>query len=169
MSIAGIVQPDILPVDSELRLRKYDGNCDFAYDWYQDIETVWMIDGVKERYDRDKLERMYRYLDEHGELYWIEASQPAKGGEQNAWLPIGDVTFWQEDMPIVVGDLRYRGRGVGTKVGKVLIERGKSLGYTWLMIGEIYEYNTVSRKMFTNLGFFPYQKTENGSSYRLEL
>ena len=48
--------------------------------------------------------RMYRYLNEHGELYFIEI----KDGD--TYRPIGDVTFWQEDMPIVVGEKNLRGK-----------------------------------------------------------
>lgn len=104
MPISGVVQPDILVVDEELRLRKFDGNYDFAFDWYQDPETVKLVDGVDEPYDREKLDRMYRYLNEHGELYFIEI----KDGD--TYRPIGDVTFWQEDMPIVVGEKNLRGK-----------------------------------------------------------
>lgn len=32
MPMQGIEQPEILPVDGELRLRKFDGNYDFAFD-----------------------------------------------------------------------------------------------------------------------------------------
>lgn len=102
MPMQGIEQPEILPVDGELRLRKFDGNYDFAFDWYQDIETVHLVDGVDEPYDRAKLDRMYRYLNEHGELYFIEI----KDGE--GYRPIGDVTFWQDDLPIVVGEKNDR-------------------------------------------------------------
>lgn len=52
---------------------------------------------------------MYRYLDAHGELYFIEIL------DKGRFTPIGDVTFWQEDMPIIIGDSRYRGRGIGKK------------------------------------------------------
>ncbi len=31
------------------------------------------------------------------------------------YIPIGDVTFSQEDMPIVIGDKAYRGKGIGEK------------------------------------------------------
>ena len=50
MPISGVVQPDILVVDEELRLRKFDGNYDFAFDWYQDPETVKLVDGVDQPY-----------------------------------------------------------------------------------------------------------------------
>ena len=53
MPISGGVQPNVLVVDEELRLRKFDGNYDFAFDWYQDPETVKLVDGVDQPYDRE--------------------------------------------------------------------------------------------------------------------
>lgn len=163
MPISGIVQPETIMVDEGIRLRRFDGKYDFAYEWYQNEETVWLMDGCRELYDWDKLERMYRYLDEHGELYFIEVK------EADGYIPIGDVTFWQEDMPIVIGDLRYRQKGIGAKVVGALIQRGKSLGYPYLLVSDIYEYNIASRKTFTSQGFVPCKKTEKGSGYRREL
>ena len=163
MPITGIAQPGILQIDGTLRLRKFDGFFDFAFGWYQDIETVWLVDGKKERYTKERLDAMYSYLDEHGERYFIEVL------EDGAYKPIGDVTFWQEDMPIVIGDPRYRGRGIGKKVIAALIERGKQLGYTKLYVDEIYAFNTGSRKCFESVGFRAYEKTEKGNRFELEL
>lgn len=59
---------------------------------------------------------MYRYLNEHGELYFIEI----KDGD--TYRPIGDVTFWQEDMPIVVGEKNLRGKKIGRRVVGALID-----------------------------------------------
>jgi len=73
MPIQGIEQPELIPVDENIRLRKYDGVHDFALVWYQDPEVVWLVDGVRTPYDAEKLGRMYRYLNQQGELYWIEA------------------------------------------------------------------------------------------------
>lgn len=120
MPIEKIEQPQIIEIDDTLRLRKYDGKFDFAFEWYQDTETVYLVDGVKEPYSFGKLRGMYEYLNEHGELYFIEA------GENGNYKPIGDVTFWQNDMPIVIGDKNYRGKHIGRKVILALIERGKS-------------------------------------------
>lgn len=53
---------------------------------------------------------MYNYLNNKGELYFIEVNENGK------WKPIGDVTLWQEDMPIVIGEREYRGKGVGKKL-----------------------------------------------------
>ena len=132
MAILGIEQPDVIQIDDTLRLRKYDGNHDFALAWYQDEETVWLVDGNRNPYTVERLEGMYRYLNNAGELYFIEVL------ENGVYKPIGDVTFWQEDMPIVIGDPNYRGKGIGRRVILSLIQRGKMLGYDRLEVGEIY-------------------------------
>ena len=146
-----------------LRLRKYDGNHDFALAWYQDEETVWLVDGNRNPYTVERLEGMYRYLNNAGELYFIEVL------ENGIYKPIGDVTFWQEDMPIVIGDPNYRGKKIGRRVILSLIQRGKMLGYDRLEVGEIYNWNVGSRRCFESVGFTPYEKTEKGHSYRMSL
>ena len=159
MPIPEVTQPEILPISSTLRLRRFDGFFDFAFDWYQDIETVWLVDGVRVPYTREKLERMYRWLDTHGELYFIETL------ENGTFKPIGDVCFWQEDMPIVIGDRHYRGKGIGKKVVSALIQRGRALEYPRIYVRDIYNYNTASRKCFESAGFRICESTEEG--YRL--
>ena len=163
MPIAGINQPELIQVDTWLRLRKYDGKHEFALAWYQDEELVWLVDGVREAYTQEKLARMYTYLNTHGELYWIEAKA------DGLWRPIGDVTFWQEDMPIVIGPPQYRSRGIGRRVVAALVERARSLGFTEFHVGEIYRWNTSSRALFTSMGFVPYEETEQGHRYKIHL
>ena len=163
MAIQGIEQPAIIQVDDTLRLRKYDGVHDFALEWYQDEETVYLVDGKRDPYTVERLGRMYRYLNNAGELYFIEVL------ENGTYKPIGDVTFWQEDMPIVIGDRNYRGKKIGRKVVSALVERGKELGYDHLEIGEIYGWNEGSRRCFESVGFQAYEKTEKGAKYRLLL
>lgn len=163
MPMQGIEQPEILPVDGELRLRKFDGKYDFAFDWYQDVETVHLVDGVDEPYDRAKLDRMYRYLNEHGELYFIEM----KDGE--GYRPIGDVTLWQTDLPIVVGEKGLRGKGVGRRVVGALIRRARELGWKELLVDEIYHDNIGSQRLFQGLGFVACKTTDKGKRYRLTL
>ncbi len=163
MAIQGIEQPGMIQIDESLRLRKYDGVYDFALAWYQDEETVYLVDGKREPYTIERLGGMYRYLNNAGELYFIEVL------ENGTYKPIGDVTFWQEDMPIVIGDPAYRGKGIGRKVISALIERGKSLGFDHLAVGEIYDWNAGSRRCFESVGFVAYEKSEKGSSYKLTL
>ena len=159
MPIEGIVQPEIWPVDDGLRLRRFDGAYDFALEWYQDPEVVWLVDGVREPYSPEKLKRMYEYLDKAGELYFIEALK------DGVFVPIGDVTLWQDDMPIVIGDAGYRGRGVGRRVVAALIERGRALGWKKLRVDEIYHYNVASQTCFQRAGFKETSRTDRGITY----
>ena len=152
-----------IEIDSALRLRRFDGNYDFAFEWYQDPETVLLVDGKAEPYSYETLTNMYNYLNGKGELYFIEVNENGK------WKPIGDVTFWQEDMPIVIGEREYRGKGIGKKVVSALVERGRTMGYDKLYVGEIYDFNTGSQKCFESVGFRSYEKTEKGSRYVLDL
>jgi len=162
MPIPNVIQPEMLYVDKTLRLRKFDGSFDFAFDWYQDEETVWLVDGVRRPYSRETLNNMYRYLDRYGELYYIEVLE-------SAWKPIGDVCFRKEDMPIVIGEPDYRGKGIGQKVIAALTERGRELGYDRLMVREIYDYNIGSRKCFENAGFRILEPTEKGNRFYMDL
>ena len=161
--IQGIEQPALIQIDESLRLRKYDGVHDFALEWYQDEETVYLVDGKRDPYTMERLGGMYRYLNNAGELYFIEAL------ENGTYKPIGDVTFWQEDMPIVIGDRNYRGRKIGRRVVSALVKRGVALGYDHLEVGEIYDWNEGSRRCFESVGFQAYEKTEKGAKYRLLL
>lgn len=161
MAIQGIVQPELIQIEDTLRLRKYDGVFDFAFDWYQDEETVYLVDGVREAYTYEKLKRMYEYLDAHGELYFIEVR------EGRRYIPIGDAAFRQEDMPIVIGDKNYCGRGIGRKVIETLVQRGKMLGYGCLYVQEIYEYNAASRRSFESVGFCACERTDKGNRFVL--
>lgn len=162
--IQGIEQPDIIQINSSLRLRKYDGNISFALQWYQDEETVRLVDGESAKiYNIERLHRMYDYLNSIGELYFIEVL------ELSEYFPVGDVTFWQDDIPIVIGDKRYRNRGLGTLVIKTLIKRAIKIGYNTIYVKEIYNYNQGSRALFEKNGFKEYKKTKHGSSYKLDL
>lgn len=152
-----------IQIEETLRLRRFDGIYDFALAWYQDVETVYLVDGTKTPYSDETLTNMYNYLNGKGELYFIEVL------ENGEWLPIGDVTFWQEDMPIVIGERRYRGKGIGKKVISALVERGRAMGYDKLFVGEIYDYNIGSQKCFESVGFVRDAKTAKGARYVLVL
>ena len=75
--------------------------------------------------------------------------------------------FWQEDMPIVIGEREYRRKGIAKKVISALVERGRTKGYDKLYLGEIYDFNIGSQKCFESLGFRAYEKTDKGSRYLL--
>ncbi len=163
MPIPGIEQPELITIDEELRLRKFDGDYDRALPWYQDAETLLLVDGKADPYTPLRIRAMYDYLSARGELYWIESRE----GED--FTPIGDVTFWQEDMPIVIGVKAYRGRGIGGKVIAALCRRAKELNYNSIYVNEIYDFNEGSRRCFERAGFTVCEKTGQGARYVLRL
>lgn len=163
MAMAGVEQPEYIQIEDDLRLRRYDGTADFALPWYEDEGLVYLVDGVKKTYDRAALYGMYTWLDEHGELYFIETRR------DGAWQPIGDVTFAPDDMPIVIGDPACRGRGMGRKVVLALMDRGRALGLSRLGVREIYDYNIASIRCFTACGFAPVAQTDQGWRYEAKL
>ena len=161
MAIPGIEQPTVIQIDESLRLRKFDGVYDFALAWYQDLDTVWLVDGDRIPYTPELMAKMYNWLNDAGELYFIEVL------ENGTYKTIGDVTFWQDDMPIVIGVPDYRGKGLGRKIISALVKRGRELGYNQLRVDEIYDWNEGSRRCFESVGFTAYEKTEKGSRYTL--
>lgn len=164
MDISKNTQPEYIIIEERLRLRKFDGKYDFALCWYKDEEIVRLVDGEEAKaYDSDKLARMYNYLNNKGEVYFIEIKK------DNEYLPIGDVTFWKEDMPIVIGDKNYHGKGIGYKVVMALVERAKILGLDEIYVNEIYSYNIASQKTFEKAGFKKYKETKKGYSYILNV
>ena len=92
MAIQGIEQPEIIQIDATLRLRKYDDEHDFALAWYQDEETVWLVDGNRNPYTPERLAGMYRYLNEAGELYFIEVLENGTSSARKG-------KFWQMYSP----------------------------------------------------------------------
>lgn len=165
MPISGIEQPETLPISPALRLRRYTDDCAFALDWYQDEETLRLVDGVPQPYDLPRLYRMYHYLEARGEVYFIEWKAP----DSPDFRPVGDVAFWPEDLPIVIGEKSLRGQGIGRAVVQALVGRARELGFPRLQIREIYSFNAASRAMFEGLGFRAIAATPNGNRYELLL
>ncbi|MEG3259656.1 GNAT family N-acetyltransferase [Streptococcus suis] len=163
MAITGIEQADILEIDKQVRLRRYDGQHDFSFEWHQDLELVWLIDGDQERYSLDLLNRMYDYLSKNGECYFIEIF------EDNQFIPIGDVTLFADDFAIAIGDKRYWKKGIGTKVLQRMIERAREVGLEEIPVEEIYDWNTGPCKLFEKCGFEAVEKTKKGWSYKMIL
>ncbi|MDE6916424.1 MAG: hypothetical protein K2P39_06480 [Lachnospiraceae bacterium] len=75
-------------------------------------------------FEKSLLRKFYDNLAHHGELYFIEV----KAAKETAYTPIGDVTFWQQDMPVVIGEKAYRGKGIAHRVARSPVERGRLLG-----------------------------------------
>lgn len=162
MPMEGVIQPEHLYIDDELRLRRFDNKYEFALEWYQDTELVQMVDGVDIPYSLEKLERMYRYLDKIGELYFIELKT------DGSWLPVGDVCMWKTDMPITISRPYWK-KGIGKRCVLRLLDRAKELAWTQCFVNEIYHYNTASQRLFESCGFCMYEESESGKRYRIDL
>ncbi|OFP42208.1 hypothetical protein HMPREF2987_07490 [Streptococcus sp. HMSC067H01] len=154
----------IIQIDSSLRLVPYflADHRDVALTWYQDVDLVELVDGVRIPYNVEKLNDMYSYLEKYGDLFWIEFR------EKGEWLPIGDVTLSQENLPIVIGKT-YQHQGIGRKVLKTLIDLARKKGWKQLKVQEIYDFNYASRRCFESLGFVESGSTEKGTSLLLKL
>jgi RimJ/RimL family protein N-acetyltransferase len=156
-------QPDLIYIDNELRLRRFGGDYSFALTWYQDIELVKLVDGPSAvLYTPEKLKKMYDYLTNQGEVYFIEILR------NDSYYPIGDVGLSKENLPIVIGDKNYQGLGIGKKVVSKLISMAKELDFTYIKV-EIFDYNIPSQKLFTSLGFKKFTDIKDGKEYRLFL
>ena len=85
-----------LQIDNALRLVPYYkvNHCEEAFAWYQDVNLVYLVDGVKRPYSPATLEAMYSYLDKHGELFWIEVK------EKGEWFPIGVLHYLRIISPL---------------------------------------------------------------------
>lgn len=150
-------------VGERVRLRLVDEIEECALAWYQDEEMLKLVDGKNAKaYDKEQLERMYQYLRNAGELYWIEVM------ENDQYKPIGDVTLCKDDLPIVIGEGRYSGKGIGSCVLDLIKERARELGYRELYVREIYDYNRGSQRLFEKAGFKKVEKTEEGWGYRYD-
>lgn len=164
MGIDGIEQPIIIDIDDKLRIRKpKKEEWQKSLEWYKNEKVMYYSEGVQDRtYKKEDINRMYSYLSKIGELYFIEIYE-------GRWLSIGDVVLSDRNLPIVIGEERYWGLGIGRKVVNTLLKRAKKIGINSIRIPEIYHYNDRSRRLFESLGFIKCGETKKGESYIVEL
>ena len=158
--------PSVLDIVHDLRLIRLDAPPAEALSWYRDPETLWMVDGKREPYTPERLARMYDWLAERGELWFIEVWSEDAG---SVWRAVGDVTLCPSDLPIVIGEKSQRGRHVGRRVIEALCERARGLGWRDVLVGEIYDWNVASQRCFSAAGFEPYERTDRGARWRRRL
>lgn len=159
-------QPEILPIDRDLRLRKYDGNYRIAVKWYQDPVVYKNSEGITRQEDipdEDYVRAMYEYLSANGECYFIEVL------ENGRFRPIGDVTVKAENLPVVIGEAAWRGRGIGRRVMAKALCRARELGISRITGSVIYDYNTPSQRLHESLGFHRVDVKGNKWIYELSL
>ena len=140
-----VEQPDEISISDTLILLKYYPCEEITLRWYQDPVLVKQVDNSEEPYTIEKLRRMYAYLCEKGECYYIHLK------ENDEWKLIGDVSLYEGKTAIVIAK-EYQNRHIGRLVIHAMAERAGSLG--WKELGaEIYSFNVQSQKAFKAAGF----------------
>lgn len=164
MAIEHFEQPEILHIDDFLRLRKpLSEEYEKALPWYEDPEIMLMSEGIRDRrYNLEDINRMYNFLSDLGELYFIEWKEKGK------WKPIGDITLAKSNIPIVIGDRSLWGKGIGKKVLLRVIGRSLELGLDYLRVPEVYNYNERSKGLFMSAGFKVFAKDDRVTSFIME-
>lgn len=150
MALENHIQPEMIPIRSDLRLRKYDGHFELFLPGYRDPYVYQNSEGIFDESripDLSYVKGMCTYLSEHGEMYYIEVM---KDGE---FVPVGDVTVKPENPPIAIWYAEYRNRGIGKLVMQAVIRRLKDLGYCGIRGSTVYRWNTASQKLHESLGF----------------
>ena len=59
-------------IDDEIKLVAYYPNYATALEWYQDLELCKQVDNRDTAYDINLLKGMYKYLNNHGDLFYIK-------------------------------------------------------------------------------------------------
>jgi len=168
MPLANITQPALINISDDLRLRAYDGNFSIAFSWYQDDVVRKFSEGITEptiHLGLSWIEKKFSALHHSGELYFIEVC------ENGTFIAIGDVTLQENNPPIEIGVAQYRGRGIGTRVMKALVNRAKEIGFKKIYNAGCYEDNYASQRMLENAGFIlvNHDKEKQRKVFELEL
>lgn len=133
---------EIRKVDEEISLVPYYPIYEVTLEWYQDLSVTKQVDNIDFAYTLERLEKMYKYLSEHGVLYYIVYK-----GE-----PVGDIALHSDGEVCMVVSKNFQNRHIGRRALKNLIEFAKDEGYTELS-ANIYSFNHQSRNMIEAVGF----------------
>lgn len=129
-------------VDDEITLVQYYPNYRTTLTWYQDLDLCKQVDNRDSAYDLDLLKRMYKYLDRHGDLFYVKYKNRL----------CGDVCLQPNGEVNIVIAKSFQNKHIGRRVMKEIIQLAKEKEITELH-AEIYTFNTQSQKMFQSIGF----------------
>ena len=141
-------------VDDDIILVKYYPNYKAALPWYRDYDLCKQVDNRDNVYDLDLLKCMYKYLNQHGDLFYIKYKNRL----------CGDVCLQSDGEINIVISKPFQNKHIGRRVIKEIINLAKEKGITQLH-AEIYSFNTQSQKMFQSIGF----KKANDEQYVLNI
>lgn len=123
--------------------------------WYQDKTLCKQVDNIDTVYDPDKLNRMYHFLNTHGDLFYI-----AYDGTL-----CGDVCLQNTGELSIVICKEYQNRHIGRAVIRGMLAIATEKGFAQCY-AHIYLFNLQSRKLFEALGFV--KEDEERYVYRLK-
>ena len=129
-------------VDEEIMLVRYYPNYKTTLEWYQDLPLCKQADNRDTAYDLDLLKRMYKYLNKHGDLFYIKYKNRL----------CGDVCLQPGGEVNIVIAKPFQNKHIGRRVIKEIIQLAKEKQIPELH-AEIYTFNTQSQKMFQSIGF----------------
>lgn len=129
-------------VDEEIQLVPYYPNYKRTLMWYQDLDLCKQVDNRDSVYDIDLLKRMYKYLNQHGDLYYIKYKNRL----------CGDVCLQPDGEINIVVAKPFQNKHVGRRVIGAIIQLAKEKNIQELH-AEIYSFNIQSQRMFISLGF----------------
>ena len=129
-------------VDKEIQLVPYYPNYKTTLMWYQDLELCKQVDNREIAYDLDLLKRMYKYLNQHGDLFYIKYKNRL----------CGDVCLQPSGEVNIVIAKPFQNKHIGRRVINEIIKLAREKNIQELH-AEIYSFNTQSQKMFQSMGF----------------
>ncbi len=131
-----------ISIDDEVRLIPYYRNDEISLVWYQDPDVCKQVDNRDEPYDLDLLHRMYDYLCNNGDCYYIEYN-----GEL-----VGDVSLRDNGEVAIVVCKEFQNRHIGRRCVGEMLRLAKEKGMSAVR-ANIYSFNKQSQKMFESMGF----------------
>ena len=129
-------------VDEEISLVRYYPNYKTALVWYQDSDLCKQVDNRDTVYDFPLLKGMYKYLDRHGDLFYVKYKNRL----------CGDVCLQPDGEVNIVIAKPFQNKHIGRRVIGEIIRLAKEKNIPTLR-AEIYSFNTQSQKMFQSIGF----------------
>ena len=143
-------------IDQEITLVPYYPCPDITLEWYQDPDVCKQVDNIDNVYTPELLDRMYTYLSEHGDCYYIQYQGKL----------VGDVTLRENAEISIVVCKEYQNLHIGRRCVIDMLKLAREKGLKEVK-ANIYSFNTQSRKMFESVGF--QQVSEEWYSYYLRV
>ena len=143
-------------IDQEITLVPYYPCPDITLEWYQDPDVCKQVDNIDYVYTPELLNRMYTYLSEHGDCYYIQYQGKL----------VGDVTLRENAEISIVVCKEFQNLHISRRCVIDMLKLAREKGLREVK-ANIYSFNTQSRKMFESVGF--QQVSEEWYSYYLRV